>query len=171
MIKKLLNFYQRRFWSCERYARYIGVEIGNNCSIATKKFGSEPYLISIGDNVQVTKDVVFLTHGGGWIFRDKYPLMDFFGKIKIKDNVYIGTCTLILPGVEIESNVIIGAGTVVTKSVKKYSIVAGNPGKVIGDIRDLEKKIQKYNLESKKMNSKEKRKFLLSQNEDKFIKI
>lgn len=170
MIKRLINFYCRNFWSAERYARYLGVTIGKNCSIGTKKFSSEPYLISIGDNVQITKDVTFFTHGAGWVFREKYPSMDVFGKIQIEDNVYIGNCALILPGVKIESNVVIGAGSVVTKSVKKNSIVAGNPAKVVGDVRELEEKMKKNDLQSKGMAYSQKREFLLSLDEDKFIR-
>ena len=55
-MKKLLKNYRKIFWSPEKYARYIGVKIGNNCSIKTKSFSSEPYLIEIGDNVQITND-------------------------------------------------------------------------------------------------------------------
>lgn len=53
------------FISPVKYAKWLGVKIGNNCFISTKKWSSEPYLITIGDNVQVTQDVFFHTHGGG----------------------------------------------------------------------------------------------------------
>ncbi|MFD2516577.1 acyltransferase [Salinimicrobium flavum] len=170
MINKLLRFYRKTFWSQERYGRYLGVAIGENCSISTNKFGSEPYLIKIGNNVQITNDVVFSTHGACWVFRDKYPTMDVFGKIQIKNNVYIGNGAMILPGVIIGSNVVIGAGSVVTKSIKDFSIVAGNPAKVIGDIRDLEYKMKNLDLKSKGMTYNEKRDFLSTLEEDKFIR-
>jgi hypothetical protein len=32
----------------EKYARFMGVKIGKNCSIGTRNFGTEPYLIEIG---------------------------------------------------------------------------------------------------------------------------
>lgn len=169
MISKLFNFYRKTFWSPLRYARYLGVNIGDECVIGTKYFGSEPYLITIGNHVQITKDVRFFTHGGGWVFRKKYPLMDTFGKVFIGDNVYIGSCSLIMPGVKIGDNVVIGAGTVVTKSIVKNSIVAGNPGRVIGSIQDLEKKMSALNLKSKGMNYQIKKDFLLSLAEEKFI--
>ena len=38
----------------KRYARFIGVKFGKNCLIATKNWSSEPYLIEIGNNVQIT---------------------------------------------------------------------------------------------------------------------
>jgi hypothetical protein len=49
MIKRVLNYYKRRFWSSEKYAKYIGVQIGVDCLISTKNFSSEPYLIKIGN--------------------------------------------------------------------------------------------------------------------------
>lgn len=49
-----------------KWARRMGVEIGENTMIApTVSFSSEPYLIKIGNNVQVTDNVSFNTHGGG----------------------------------------------------------------------------------------------------------
>ena len=170
MIKRILNLYKKIFWSNEKYARKIGVKIGVKCSIATRDFGSEPYLISIGDNVQLTNDVRFATHGAGWVLRNKYPNFDCFGKIKVKDNVYIGNCTLIMPGVIIGNNVIVGAGSVVTKSIPDGMIVAGNPAKIIGNINDYELKVIPYNLETKKMNYDQKKKYLISLSEDMFIK-
>ena len=144
------------------YARYLGVKIGKNCSIATLYFGSEPYLIEIGDHVQITNDVRFYTHGGGWVFRKEYPDFDTFGKIKIGDNVYIGNCVLVMPGVTIGNNVIIGAGAVVTRSVDEGKIIAGNPARVIGETQDLLKKYLPLNLNTKRLSAKEKKAFLLS---------
>lgn len=55
------------YWRSQRakkYARHIGVTIGDNCLIATRRWSSEPYLITIGNHVQVTEGVWFHTHGG-----------------------------------------------------------------------------------------------------------
>jgi len=170
LIKRIISTYRRKFWAPIKYAKYIGVSIGNDCMIATKYFGSEPYLISIGNHVQITNDVKFFTHGGGWVFREKYPDFDTFGKIVIKNNVYIGNNTLIMPGVTIGNNVIIGSGTVVTKSVNDGDIVAGNPGKVIGTTDVLELKLLPYNVNTKKHSVLQKKEILLNLSEDKFIK-
>jgi len=91
ILSKLKNIYYKYVYTNEQYARTIGVNIGENCSIGTRNFGSEPYLITIGNHVQITDNVFFFTHGGGWIFRDELPDFDCFGKIVIKDNVYIGS--------------------------------------------------------------------------------
>lgn len=157
------------FSSPYKYAISLGIKMGCNCYIATKFWGSEPYLIEIGDHVQITNGVRFFTHGGGWVFREKYPDFDTFGKIKVGNNVYIGNCALIMPGVIIGNNVIIGAGSVVTKSIPAGVAVAGNPAKIIGVLGDMEKRATKYNLNTKRMSAKQKKDFLLAQEDDKFI--
>lgn len=170
MIKKVLNKYRSLLWSPEKYARYLGVKVGVDCSIATKYFGSEPYLVEIGDHVQITSDVRFFTHGGGWVFRNKYPDFDSFGKIKIGNNVYIGNCAMIMPGVTVGNNVVIGAGSIVTKSIADNTIVAGNPARRIGEINELENRLIPFNINSKSLNYKEKKNLLLSLENSKFLK-
>ena len=51
--------------------------------------------------------------------------------IVIEEDVWIGTRSIILPGVRIGKGSIVGAGSVVTKSVPQFSIAAGNPAKVV----------------------------------------
>lgn len=52
-------------------------------------------------------------------------------KITIMDNVFIGCCVTILPGVTIEGGAVIGAGSVVTKNVPANTVVAGNPARIL----------------------------------------
>jgi len=52
-------------------------------------------------------------------------------------NAFAGFPATILCGVTIGENSIVGAGAVVTKDVPPNSIVAGNPAKVIGKVKDL----------------------------------
>lgn len=170
LLKAIIFKLKQKLNTPEQQARKDGVTIGKGCYINSRHFGSEPYLITIGDHVQVTDNVRFFTHGGGWVFRQKYPSMDTFGKIVVGNNVYLGNSCMILPGVTIGDNVIVGSGAIVTKSIPKNSIVAGNPAKIIGSINDLEKKMVEKNLDCKGMSAQEKRKFLLSLPEDKFIK-
>lgn len=56
--------------------------------------------------------------------------------VVIGKNVWIGSDSTILPGVEIGDGAIIGAGSVVTKNVEPNCIVAGNPAKVIKHIKE-----------------------------------
>ena len=168
--QRISNLYKKIFWSFEKRAKASGVKIGENCCIYTPYFGTEPYLIEIGNHVQITNGVQFFTHGGAWVFRKQYPDLDTFGKIKIGNNVYVGSCSLILPGVTIGDNCVIGAGSVVTKSVTDGKIVAGNPARVIGEVNSLLENLLKLNAGTKGMSYDEKKAFLLSLSDDKFIK-
>lgn len=170
MINRLLDIYRRLFWNSEKSARFQGVKIGINCNIQKVLFGSEPYLIEIGDHVQITNGTKIFTHGGGWVFRDQYPKLDYFGKVTIKNNVYIGNNSMIMPGVTIGNDVIVGAGSVVTKSIPDGKIAAGNPARIVGDTKDFLVKIKQYDVGSKGMNYEEKKKYLLSLGEDRFIR-
>jgi len=51
--------------------------------------------------------------------------------VVIGDDVWVGTQSIILPGIRVGSHAIIGAGSVVTKDVPEWAIVAGNPAKLI----------------------------------------
>jgi acetyltransferase-like isoleucine patch superfamily enzyme len=54
--------------------------------------------------------------------------------ITIEDDAWIGCLSISLKGVTIGRGAVIGAGSVVTKDVPPYTIVAGNPAKVIREI-------------------------------------
>lgn len=51
--------------------------------------------------------------------------------VKIGHDVWIGHGAVILPGVSIGTGSVVGAGSIVTKDVDDYSIVAGNPARLI----------------------------------------
>jgi acetyltransferase-like isoleucine patch superfamily enzyme len=52
-------------------------------------------------------------------------------QVVIGKNVWIGSNSVILPGVKIGDNSIIGAGSIIIEDVPAYSVAAGNPGKII----------------------------------------
>jgi len=112
-----------------------GLKLGRDVRIVGKPdFGGEPYLITIGDHVTVSSPVEFVTHDGAtWVFRDRpeYRGLQRFGPIEIGSNCFIGTRSVILPGVRIGDNCVVGAGSVVTRSVPDNTVVAGAPARVI----------------------------------------
>lgn len=119
-----------------RYAKKKGLRVGKNVSVmGGVNFGSEPYLITISDNVRISYDVCFITHDGGTFsfrYKEKYKNVTSFGKIFVGSHTFIGARAIIMPGVRIGSNCVIGAGSIVTKSIPDNSIVVGIPGKIIG---------------------------------------
>ncbi|WP_232623060.1 acyltransferase [Pareuzebyella sediminis] len=124
------------------YARYRGVKVGEDCRVYSRKLGSEPWLIKIGNKVTVAPEVQFITHDGStWLFIDDRGRRQLFRRIDIADNIFIGMKSIILPGVKIEKDVVVAAGSVVTKSIPSGVIVGGNPAKIIGDFYAYEKKV------------------------------
>lgn len=95
--------------------------------------------------------------------------MIFFGKIKIGDRTFIGEGAKIMAGVTIGSDVIVGAGAVVTKSIPDNTIVGGNPARFICYTNKFYERMLVYDLQSGQMTDAEKREFLLSLPEDRFI--
>ncbi len=60
---KLFDFLYLFLYGYEKYYKRKGAKIGKECSIRTKYFSSEPYLIEIGNHVQITDGVRFFTDG------------------------------------------------------------------------------------------------------------
>ena len=146
------------------------IVIGKNCEIYNNvKFGSEPYLIEIGDQVRVTEGVRFITHDGGmWVLRNLNLLenADKFNKIVIGNNVHIGINSIIMPGVTIGDNVVIGVNSVVTKNIPSNTIAAGVPAKVINSIQGYYEKNRSIVDFTKNLNSGEKKEYLIRKYKD-----
>ena len=146
-----------------RKARRLGVRIGENCRLVGKcTFGSEPYLISIGNHVSITNST-FVTHDGGvWVFRDEHPEIDVVAPIHIGNNVFIGSRSTILPGVTIGNNVVVGAGSIVSKSLPDNCVAAGIPAKVISDIDSYQQKVMKKAESTKSLDKGQKKLFYIN---------
>lgn len=132
------------------FVRSLGVQIGGSVrfyGVSREMFGSEPWALTIGNNVYVTAGVQFLTHDGGTlILRQKVPDLEWTAPITIGNDVYIGVRSIILPGVEVGDGVVIGAGSVVTKSIPSRSVVAGNPARVIRTLDDYLSRLEAKSL-------------------------
>lgn len=126
------------------YARKKGVTVGEQCRIYIKNWGSEPFLISLGDHVTVTSGVKFITHDGSTcLVKDAQgKRYQRFAPIQVGSHVFIGVNSIIMPGVTIGSNVVIGAGSVVTKDIPDNSVAIGVPAKVVSNFADYQTKIQ-----------------------------
>lgn len=142
-----------------------GLKIGSDCEVYPGvKFGTEPYLITIGDHVRITADVRFITHDGGvWVIRNLKNKSDIdkFGTIEIGNNVMIGTGATIMPNTKIGNNCIVGAGAIITKNVPDNSVVAGVPGKIICSIDDYYAKHYNTFLNTKGLSKDEKKKAVM----------
>jgi len=108
------------------------ISIGDNSGIGINAHIRGP--LEIGNNVMMGPDVIILSSSHEFD-RIDIPMnkqgVKAKAKIFIKDDVWIGTRVIILPGITIGQGAIIGAGAVVTKDVLDYAIIGGNPAKVI----------------------------------------
>lgn len=99
------------------------IKIGSFCSIASGTVIQEYY----HKYDRITSYYVNKNIFGGKTEDDIFSK----GDIVIEDDVWIGSNVVILSGVTVGRGSIIGAGSVVTKDIPRYSIVAGNPSKVL----------------------------------------
>lgn len=145
------------------YAKYLGIKFGDNVRILHfPRWGSEPYLIEIGNNVTITRGVAFVNHdGGAALFRKEYPGLNVYGKIKVGNNVFIGINAIIMPGVTIGNNVVIGAGSIVNKDIPDNVVVAGVPAKIIKPLEDYKHKILSKPCIVETNNPEERKKIIL----------
>lgn len=117
-----------------------GVYIGNNSFIGLFDVVIGP--VSIGNNVIMAQHVVIsgLNHGYEDINVPIKEQVCSTAEIIIEDDSWIGANVVITAGVKIGKHSIVAAGSVVTKDVPAYSIVGGNPARLL----------KKFNFESNK---------------------
>ncbi len=125
---------------------HIFFHVGDNCLIMGRKIPLYPRLISLGDNVCVASNVLFVTHDAIHVILNRLEDADQYneliGCIDVKDNVFIGANTTILPNVVIGPNVIIGACSLVNKSVAD-GVYGGVPARYICSIEEYKEKRKK----------------------------
>lgn len=142
-----------------------GLTIGEGCEILNGyEFGSEPYLVTIGNNVRITGGVRITTHDGGcWVLRNMHPELkdcDRFGRVVIGDNCHIGMNAVIMPGVTIGRNCIVGACAVVTHDIPDNTVVAGVPARPICTVQEYRDKHMDDFLMTKHMGFEKKRAYI-----------
>jgi acetyltransferase-like isoleucine patch superfamily enzyme len=116
-----------------RALRASGVQVGERCRIYSSNFSTEPFLVTLGDDVCVAGGVSFLTHdGAARLLAKRRPGLQKVGRITVGDGCFIGQNAIIMPGTSIGSNCIIGAGAVVSGAIPANSLVSGNPARVVG---------------------------------------
>ena len=166
IIQKIVAFnsFCQRAYDNTKF-QYIGknVYIGKECIFSFENIsigdctyiGNKCVVQSAHGQINIGKHVMFgagvHVHGGNHNYHVIGKYMDEVSKQKgadglldIKDDVWIGSCAIILGAAkEIGEGAIVAAGAVVTKRVEPYTIVAGNPAKVI-KTRFTPEQIQKH---------------------------
>lgn len=161
MLKKI-RMYVSSTRNPVQTARAMGVEVGENTRfISMPSFGSEPYLISIGDHVTIASQVAFVPHDGAtWCFRneERYKNVLRCAPIKVGNNCFIGFRSTILCGVNIGDNSIVGACSLVTKDIPSNEVWGGVPAHFICTLDEYKEKCLRntppYDPESMKKDKK-----------------
>jgi len=141
-IFSFVNLYGCEIGDNTKIGTFVEVQkkafIGRNCKISSHTFICEG--VHIEDNVFVGHNVTFIN--------DLYPrAATSEGKLQtdedwevvptfVKKGASIGSSATILAGVTIGEKAIVGAGAVVTKDVPPYSVVAGNPARILRKVDD-----------------------------------
>ncbi len=120
-------------------------DYGSNISVGEKFYANFDCIILdvnevvIGDNVLFAPKVCVFTAGHPIDADVRNSFVEYGKKVTIGNNVWVGGCTVINPGVTIGNNVVIGSGSVVTKDIPDNVIAVGNPCKVLRKITDEDK--------------------------------
>lgn len=127
-----------------------GLQLGKNVVVRNNvSFGSEPFLVDIGDETRIASSVTFVTHSGATINLRKiegYEDVRNFGAIKIGSNCAIGNGAVILQNVQIGDNCVLGANSVLSESMPSNTVYAGNPAKYVCEIEDYGDVLKKTSI-------------------------
>lgn len=136
----------------KKYGRMLGVKIADTVRFTgLPNFGTEPWLISIGEHCVITANVIFLNHDGAVnVVRGlggKYADIMKFGKTTIEERAFIGLNSVIMPGVCIGAGSIIAACSCVTKDVPAGEVWGGVPAKKICTVQEYADKLYDISLD------------------------
>lgn len=118
------------------------LEIGSGCYVGMNSMlnGFAAKLI-IGCNVSIAQNVNIMVDSGP---NASEPMQNVFPiirkSVRIGNHVWIGTGSIIMPGVSLGDFCIVAANSYVNESFEPYSIIGGNPAKFIRSFTDEEKK-------------------------------
>jgi acetyltransferase-like isoleucine patch superfamily enzyme len=113
----------------------IGKEVYLGPFLTLNRF-TDSDTLHIGDRVAISPNVTIITSSGPVSPKLKKYNLEKRKKVVIKNDAWIGTGVIILPGIIVGESAVCGAGSVVTKDVPPNTIVAGVPARII---RELEK--------------------------------
>jgi acetyltransferase-like isoleucine patch superfamily enzyme len=118
----------------QRVAKFIHIKIGNNCYIGRRNFFSAGKSIIIGDYFMTGIDCKFI--GSDHIYDNPlkpYSITETTNNksIVIGVNVRFGAGVVVIGNVNIGYGSVIGAGALVNRNIPPFSIVVGNPCRII----------------------------------------
>lgn len=154
LMDQILSFFPGRIgWILRKYGYCRRVKMGPNAAIDEHvcikyperlSFGSDSFIgrcsmIQASGGVEIGNDVIIGPYVKIWSSDHNFDRLDVtiqkqghsYAKVIIEDNVWVGTGVIILKGVTIGTGAVCAAGSVIVNNVPQYTVVAGNPAKVI----------------------------------------
>lgn len=114
----------------------FNIELGENFYVNHNCVILDCAKVTFGDNVFVGPDCGFYTAGHPIDAKQRNQGLEYARPIHVGDNVWIGGGVRVLPGVSIGEGAVIGSGSVVTKDIPPRVIAAGNPCRVMREIKE-----------------------------------
>lgn len=114
--------------------KWRGVKMGRDCFIDPTAIVETAYPenITLGDDVRITAGCVIMTHiKAPHYLRDTGIMPAVLKPVVLEDHCFIGVNSVVMPGVTVGKASVVASGSVVVSSVPPYTMVAGNPAKVI----------------------------------------
>ena len=113
--------------------------VGNDVRIGEGSYIKANGGLTFGNNIQTGPQIFIWTSNHNYYAPEKLPFDHVMIQkpVTIEDNVWIGSKSIIVPGVTIGEGAVIAMGAVVTKDVPPCAVVGGNPAKVL-KYRDIE---------------------------------
>ncbi|HET6244973.1 MAG: acyltransferase [Bacteroidetes bacterium] len=157
MVYGFFNTKEKKFFNKTRISSSVKLINKGNISINNNVWIGHFCLldgiggINIGQGVHIASHSCIYTHSSENSIRllgEKYievPANDrpgyISGPVEIGAYTFIGTSCVILAGTTIGKGCIIGAGSIVRGNFPDYSVIVGNPGKIVGDTKNIDKKL------------------------------
>lgn len=127
-----------RIWALKRAGNKVGSQVYLGPSFLLISDSSSPHVsLNVGERVSIAPRVTVILVSGANNSKISQVLSWRAGSVSIKDDAWIGTGSVIYPGVTIGKCAIVNAGAIVTKDVPDYAVVGGVPAKVIKSIDSL----------------------------------
>lgn len=111
-----------------RHGLGMDIDTSAELSLRARPDRTFPQGVHIGARTYVAFDACILTHD---------RTRGLYLHTRIGENCFLGARSMILPGVTIGANAIVAAGAVVTRDVAPFSIVAGNPARLLRHCDDI----------------------------------